>query len=76
MTGRRYARAGRQRHAIAEGLPFDDALRALALRRADVGDIKAPALSLGVKPLSVRALELVAAGTTTLEEIDRVIAYD
>ncbi|WP_338771193.1 GspE/PulE family protein [Massilia sp. METH4] len=64
------------RHAIAEVLPFDDALRAMALRRADVREIKAHAHSLGVTPLAVRALELVAAGTTTLEEIDRVIAHE
>ncbi len=64
------------RHAIAEVLPFDDTLRALTLRRADVRELKAHALTLGVVPLTVRALELVAAGTTTLEEIDRVIAYE
>lgn len=64
------------RHAIAEVLPFDDTLRAMALRRADVREIKEHALSLGVTPLAVRALEFVAAGTTTIEEVDRVIAYD
>jgi general secretion pathway protein E len=64
------------RHAIAEVLPFDDTLRAMALRRADVREIKAHAHLLGVTPLAVRAMELVAAGTTTLEEIDRVIAHD
>lgn len=64
------------RQAIAEVLPFDDTLRALTLRRADVRELKAHARTLGVVPLTVLALELVAAGTTTLAEIDRVIAYE
>lgn len=64
------------RHAIAEVLPFDDALRAMILKRADLIDIKRHALMLGVRPLGVRALDLVAAGATTLEEIDRVVEHD
>ncbi|AVR96628.1 general secretion pathway protein GspE [Pseudoduganella armeniaca] len=64
------------RHAIAEVLPFDDTLRALVLRRADVREIKQHAEALGVVSLVKRALELVAQGATTLEEIDRVIAYE
>jgi general secretion pathway protein E len=64
------------RHAIAEVLPFDDTLRAMILRRADVIEIKKYALELGVRPLGVRALDLVAAGATTMEEIDRVVAHE
>jgi general secretion pathway protein E len=64
------------RHAIAEVLPFDDALRAMILNRADLMDIKRHALLLGVRPLGVRALDLVASGATTLEEIDRVVEHD
>jgi general secretion pathway protein E len=64
------------RHAIAEVLPFDDTLRALILRRADVLEIKRYALGLDVRPLELRALDLVANGTTTMEEIDRVVAHD
>ncbi len=64
------------RYAIAEVLPFDDALRTMILSRADVTVIKNHALAMGVRPLGVRALDLVASGATTLEEIDRVVAYD
>lgn len=64
------------RRAIAEVLPFDDNLRALVLRRADVAEIKKHALTQGVRPLMLRALDLVAAGATTLEEVDRVVAHD
>ncbi|AXA94626.1 type II/IV secretion system protein [Massilia sp. YMA4] len=64
------------RQAIAEVLPFDDTLRALVLRRADVEEVKQRAEATGVVPLAKRALELVAQGATTLEEIDRVIAYE
>ncbi|MBJ7308992.1 GspE/PulE family protein [Rugamonas sp. CCM 8940] len=64
------------RRAIAEVLPFDDALRAMILRRADIGEIKRHALDAGVRPLALRALDLVVAGATTMEEVDRVVAYD
>ena len=64
------------RHALAEVLPFDDTLRTMILNRADVVEIKRYALALGVRPLNVRALDLVAAGATTIEEIDRVVAHD
>ncbi len=64
------------RHAIAEVLPFDDALRAMILNRSDVGEIKRHALQIGIRPLVLRALDLVASGATTLEEIDRVVAHD
>lgn len=64
------------RHAIAEVLPFDDTLRALVLSRADLREIKQHALMIGVRPLGIRALDLVASGATTIEEIDRVVAYD
>lgn len=64
------------RHAIAEVLPFDDTLRAMILRRADIIEIKKYAIELGVRPLGVRALDLVAAGATTMEEIDRVVAHE
>jgi general secretion pathway protein E len=64
------------RHAIAEVLTFDDRLRSLILRRADVAEVKQLAHERGVRPLSARALDLVAAGMTTIEEIDRVVAYE
>jgi len=64
------------RHAIAEVLPFDDTLRAMVLNRADITVIKRYALDMGIRPLWERALDLVAAGMTTIEEIDRVVAHD
>lgn len=64
------------RHALAEVLPFDDTLRTMILNRADVAEIKRYALELGVRPLNVRALDLVVSGATTIEEIDRVVAHD
>ena len=64
------------RYAIAEVLPFDDTLRTMILNRADVTEVKRYALTLGIRPLGIRALDLVASGATTLEEIDRVVSYD
>lgn len=64
------------RHAIAEVLPFDDTLRAMVLNRAAVTEIKRYALDLHVRPLGMRALDLVASGETTIEEIDRVVAHE
>ncbi|MES2298130.1 MAG: GspE/PulE family protein [Pseudomonadota bacterium] len=64
------------RHAIAEVLPFDDMLRSMILKRADVRQIKQHALEQGVRPLGLRALDLVASGLTTMEEIDRVVAHE
>lgn len=64
------------RHAVAEVLPFDDALRSMILNRSDLVDIKRYAADLGIRPLGLRALDLVAIGESTIEEVDRVIAYD
>lgn len=64
------------RRAIAEVLPVDDSLRAMIMRRADVADIKRYALGLGVRPLALRALDLVASGATTIDEVERVVDYD
>ena len=64
------------RHAIAEVLPIDDTLRNLILKRSDISEIKRHALSMGIRPIGLRALDLVCQGTTTIEEIDRVVAYD
>ena len=64
------------RHAVAEVLPFDDALRTMVLNRVDIGVIKQHVQALGIRPLGERALALVAAGATTIDEIERVVAYD
>lgn len=64
------------RYAIAEVLPFDDTLRTMVLGRTNVVEIKRYALERGIRPLELRALDLVAAGETTVDEIDRVVAYE
>jgi general secretion pathway protein E len=64
------------RHAIAEVLTFDDVMRTMILNRADVVEIKKRARAQGVRPLGLRALDLVASGVTTIEEIDRVVAHE
>jgi general secretion pathway protein E len=64
------------RHAIAEVLTFDDRLRSMILNRADVAEVKQLARERGVRPLSWRALDLVAAGLSTVDEIDRVVANE
>lgn len=64
------------RHAIAEVLNFDDTVRTMILNRADVTEVKQYARAQGVRPLNLRALDLVAAGVTTIDEVDRVVAYE
>jgi general secretion pathway protein E len=60
------------RKAVAEVLVLDDAMRELIADRAPVTRLKAEAARLGTRPLREAALALVAAGETTLEEVDRV----
>lgn len=62
----------RGRHAIGELLVFDDALRELVVARAPIREIKAEASRAGTCLLRHRAEQLVRAGRTTLEEINRV----
>jgi general secretion pathway protein E len=64
------------RHAIAEVLTFDDRLRSMILNRVDVAEVKRLARERGVRSLSARALDLVAAGLSTMDEIDRVVAHE
>ena len=63
----------RGRQAVAELLRLDDALRDLIVARAPLSDIKLAARSRGMQPLQAAALAAVRAGTTTLEEIERVV---
>lgn len=63
----------RGRMAVAELLEFDDALRDLVADRAPLGEIRRAALATGMQPLRQAAMAAVAAGTTTLEEVDRVL---
>ena len=62
----------RGRTAVAEILALDDELRELIVERAPVRQIKEVAARHGTRTLREVALELVRAGTTTLEEVRRV----
>jgi general secretion pathway protein E len=62
----------RGRTAIAELLHLDDELRQMIVERQPVSKIKAHACKRGLRLLRESALELVAEGRTTLEEINRV----
>lgn len=60
------------RRAIAEILLLNDRLRGLITSRAQVEQIKEEARKNGTRSLREAALDLVAQGLTTLEEINRV----
>jgi general secretion pathway protein E len=60
------------RKAVAEVLVLDDTLRELIAGRAPVSQLKERARHVGLRPLDAAALEFVARGETTLEEVARV----
>jgi general secretion pathway protein E len=60
------------RHALAETLRIDDEMRDLLAERAPLSRIKSVARAAGLISLRQAALDLVAQGVTTLEEINRV----
>lgn len=60
------------RHAIGEVLNLNDELRELIIARAPIRSIKDAARANGTRFLREAALDLVAQGKTTLEEINRV----
>ena len=60
------------RHAIGEVLDLNDELRELIISRAPIRAIKEAARANGTRFLREAALDLVAQGKTTLEEINRV----
>lgn len=66
----------RQRRAVVETLAIDDEMRALISQRAPLRTIRAAARQLGMHSLRDTALDLVADGLTTLEEINRVTSLD
>ncbi|PMS35605.1 general secretion pathway protein E [Trinickia symbiotica] len=66
----------RGRRAIAEALRMNDELRQLLSERAPLGQIKSAALRCGMTTLRRAAVKLLAAGETTLEEINRVTIVD
>lgn len=60
------------RKGIAELLLFDDRMRELIVSRAPISQIKALAATTGTRSMREAGLALVAAGETTLQEINRV----
>lgn len=62
----------RGRQAIAEILRLDDEIRELILRKEPVRVIKEAARRKGTRSLTEVALDMVAAGKTTVEEVRRV----
>ena len=62
----------RGRRAVAELLNLDDGLRELIVQRAPPAALKAAARERGMLPLRDAALQGVAEGWTTHEEVDRV----
>jgi general secretion pathway protein E len=62
----------RGRYAIGELLRLNDGLRELIINRASVSSLKDAARASGTRFLRETALDLLAQGKTTLEEIDRV----
>jgi general secretion pathway protein E len=62
----------RGRKAIAETLILNDEMRELISTRQPVRAVKEAARKLGTRSLREAALDLVARGETTLEEVNRV----
>lgn len=62
------------RKGIAELLLFDDRMRELIVAKAPISQIKALAATTGTRAMRDAGLALVAAGETTLQEINRVTA--
>jgi len=62
----------RGRKAIAETLILNDEMRELISSRQPVRAVKEAARKLGTRSLREAALDLVACGETTLEEVNRV----
>lgn len=60
------------RKAVAEVLILDDPLREMLAGKAPISALREHALKTGLRPLRDAALQLVARGETTLEELIRV----
>ncbi|CAN7322183.1 GspE/PulE family protein [Rhizobacter sp. LjRoot28] len=60
------------RKAVAEVLVLDDAMRELIASRAPISALKERAARMGLRPVLATALDWVARGETTLEEVARV----
>lgn len=64
------------RHAIAEALQLDDALRDMVIEKRPPRQLKLAARERGTRSLRESALALARAGRTTLEEVLRVTLHD
>ena len=64
------------RRAIAQTLAMDVGLRSLIAERASPSVLRQAARERGLRTLRDAALDLVAAGKTTLEEANRVTAVE
>ncbi|ARN20020.1 GspE/PulE family protein [Piscinibacter gummiphilus] len=60
------------RKAVAEVLVLDDTMRELIAGRAPISALKERAAGMGLRPVLATALDWVARGETTLEEVARV----
>ncbi|KXZ69142.1 GspE/PulE family protein [Acinetobacter venetianus] len=60
------------RKAIAEILVLDDVLKDMIIHRASLAEMKQKALQYGIRSMREQALEMVAKGETSLEEVNRV----
>jgi type II secretory ATPase GspE/PulE/Tfp pilus assembly ATPase PilB-like protein len=56
-----------------EVMEFDGVLQSMFLNNASASELRAVALERGMRSLRRDALDKVAAGTTSLEEVDRVV---
>lgn len=61
------------RKAVVEVLLVDDDFRVMIAARAPITDLKAAAAAAGTRPMRDAALQLVARGETTFEEVLRVV---
>lgn len=62
------------RKAIAEVLLVDDIVRGMIATKAPIAELKDAAAKSGMRPMREIALELVAAGETTIDEVLRVVS--
>ena len=66
----------RGRAAIHEILPVVPEVQALIAERAPMAEVRSAGVRHGYRPMQRRALEMVAAGKTSLEEASRVVFLD
>jgi general secretion pathway protein E len=63
----------RGRVGIYEMMRFDDGIKDLVAREADLESVRKSALKSGMRPLRLRGAQKVAEGVTTVEEVLRVV---